>query len=157
MAVLSDQTRSRLVEELASLEAERTRLLELAATTEGRDYADQAERTLREFDIEQVAVRIRRIRDRIDHSDHSSETTHDGTVREGEVVVIDFGDGEPERYVVGALTDVDDDVAALTPSSPLGKALLGAVAGSTVSYKTPSGDRSVQVVAVGEADTALAS
>lgn len=157
MAVLSDQTRRRLAEELISLQSERARLLELAATTEGRDYADQADRRLREFDIEQVTLRIRRLRDRIDNSNHRSETTHDGTVREGEVVVLDFGDGEPERYVVSALTDVDDDVAAVTPTSPLGKALLGTTAGSTVSYKTPSGERSVQVVTVGEPDTALAS
>ena len=63
-----------------------------------------------------------------------AETTHDGTVREGEVVLLDFGGGTPERYVVGTLAEVDDDVDAVTPSSPLGRALLGAVAGTAVSY-----------------------
>jgi transcription elongation GreA/GreB family factor len=79
-----------------------------------------------------------------------AETTHDGTVREGEVVLIDFGDGTPERYLVGALIEVDDDVDAVTPTSPLGQALLGATAGQTVSYRTPQGQRNVKIVAVGD-------
>jgi len=121
MSVLSAETRGRLQEELAALEDERARLLELVAGTEGKDPADQAERTMREFDVEQLDVRIRRMVDRIDAANKpQAETPHDGTVREGEVVLLDFGDGTPERYVVGALAEVDDDVDAVTPSSPLG-------------------------------------
>ncbi|HEX3813696.1 MAG TPA: GreA/GreB family elongation factor [Mycobacteriales bacterium] len=151
MSVLSPETRGRLQEELTALEAERARLLELVAGTEGKDPADQAERTMREFDVEQVDVRIRRLTDRIDAANKPhAETTHDGTVREGEVVLIDFGDGTPERYLVGALIEVDDDVDAVTPTSPLGRALLGATAGQTVSYRTPQGQRNVKIVAVGD-------
>jgi transcription elongation GreA/GreB family factor len=134
------------------LEAERSRLLELVSGTEGKDAADQAERTMREFDVEQLDVRIRRLVDRLDAANRPhAETTHDGTVREGEVVLIDFGDGTPERYVVGTLAEVDDDVDAVTPTSPLGQALLGATAGQAVSYRTPQGERSVKIVAVGDA------
>jgi transcription elongation factor GreA len=157
MSVLSDQTRARLSAELSALRAERARLLELAAATEGKDAADQAERTMREFDIEQVDLRIQRFRDRLENADRVVDFgPHDGTVRQGEVVVLDFGDG-PERYVVGALDSVDDDVLAVTPASPLGKALLGGTAGTTVTYRTPGGVRSVQVVSVGENESALAS
>jgi transcription elongation factor GreA len=151
MSVLSPETRGRLQEELSALEADRARLLELVAGTEGKDPADQADRTMREFDVEQVDVRIRRLIDRIDAANKPhTETQHDGTVREGEVVLIDFGDGTPERYVVGALTEVDDDVDAVTPTSPLGKALLGATAGQSVAYRTPQGQRNVKIVAVGD-------
>ncbi len=151
MSVLSPETRGRLQDELSELEAERSRLLELVSGTEGKDAADQAERTMREFDVEQLDVRIRRLVDRLDAANRPhAETTHDGTVREGEVVLIDFGDGTPERYVVGALAEVDDDVDVVTPTSPLGQALLGATAGQTVSYRTPQGERSVTIVAVGE-------
>ncbi|MGI8868081.1 MAG: GreA/GreB family elongation factor [Mycobacteriales bacterium] len=161
MSVLSEETRARLRAELAALRVERARLLELAANTEGKDPADQAERTMREFDIEQVDRRIARFRERLDHAERADRNAafavHDGSVREGEVVVLDFGDGVEERYVVGALLDVDDDVLAVTPASPLGKALLGATAGTSVSYRMPGGERSVRVVSVGEAEAALAS
>lgn len=156
MSVLSAETRGRLQEELAALEAERARLLEsISGSDDGRDAADQAERKMREFDIELLDVRIRRLVDRIDAaSKPHAETTHDGTVREGEVVLLDFGDGTPERYVVGTLAEVDDDVDAVTPSSPLGRALLGAVAGTSVSYRTPAGERTVRIVAVGDVPAA---
>lgn len=151
MSVLSPETRGRLQEELSALEAERARLLELVAGTEGKDPADQADRTMREFDVEQVDVRIRRLIDRIDAANKPhAETTHDGTVREGEVVLIDFGDGTPERYVVGTLAEVDDNIDVVTPTSPLGQALLGATAGQSVSYRTPQGQRNVLIVAVGD-------
>lgn len=133
---------------------ERSRLLELAATAVGRDAADQAERALREFDIEQVDLRIARVRERLDNvvarGANPVVAKHDGTVRPGEMVALDFGDGTPERYVVGNLAEVDEDVAAVTPSSPLGKALLGSAAGTTVSYRTPAGQRTVRIAAVGE-------
>ena len=156
MSVLSAETRGRLQDELSVLVADRSRLLELVADTEGKDPADQAERTMREFDVEQLDVRIRRLIDRIDAANKPhAETQHDGTVREGEVVVLDFGDGTPERYVVGALAEVDDDVDAVTPTSPLGRALLGAVAGQSVSYRTPAGARTVLIISVGDVpDTA---
>lgn len=157
MSVLSDQTRARLHAELSALWVERARLLELAAATEGKDPADQAERTMREFDIEQVDRRIQRFRDRLENADRVQDFgPHDGSVRQGEVVVLDFGDGVAERYVVGTLMDVDDDVLALTPASPLGKALLGATAGASVTYRTPGGERSVRVISVGESEAALA-
>lgn len=151
MSTLSPETRGRLQEELSALEAERARLLELVANTEGKDAADQADRTLREFDVEQLEVRMRRIVERLEAAARPhAPTEHDGTVRIGEVVLLDFGDNSPERYVVDALADVDDDVDAVTPTSPLGQALLGATAGQQVSYRTPAGERTVTIVAVGE-------
>lgn len=151
MSTLSPETRGRLQEELSALEVERTRLLELVATTEGKDAADQADRTLREFDVEQLEVRMNRIVERLDAAARPhAPTEHDGTVKLGEVVVIDFGDGQPERYVIGSLIEVDDDVDVVTPTSPLGQALLGGVAGQEVKYRTPAGEQTVRIVAVGE-------
>lgn len=151
MSTLSPETRGRLQEELSALEVERSRLLELVATTEGKDAADQADRTLREFDVEQLEVRMNRIVERLDAAARPhAPTEHDGTVKLGEVVVIDFGDNQPERYVIGSLIEVDDDVDAVTPTSPLGQALLGGVAGQEVKYRTPAGEQTVRIVAVGE-------
>lgn len=158
MSTLSPETRARLQEELSALEAERARLLELVATTEGKDAADQADRTLREFDVEQIELRMRRVVERLDAASRPhAPTEHDGTVKPGEVVLIDFGDNVPERYVVGSLTEVDDDVDVVTPTSPLGRALLGTVAGQEVSYRTPAGEKTVRIVAVGDEVQAAAS
>lgn len=151
MSVMTPESRARLQEELSALEVERARVLELVGGGEGRDPADQADRTMREFDVEQLDIRIRRILDRLAAANRKQQPTiHDGTVREGEVVLLDFGDGAPERYVVDELTDVADDVDVVTPTSPLGRALLGSAAGQTVRYHTPQGEQSVRVVAVGE-------
>jgi transcription elongation factor GreA len=152
MSVFSGGNRARLQEELSELAAERARLLELVSAIEGKDAADQAERTMREFDVEQLDVRIRRIEDKLEAARRpQAPTQHDGTVREGEVVLLDFGDGAAERYVVSAISAVDDDVDVITPTSPLGRALLGGVAGQEVGYRTPQGPRAVRIVAVGDA------
>jgi len=149
--VRSDQTRARLEAELGALAAERSRLLWLAAAPDGRDAADQAERALREFDIDQVDMRMRRLGDRLRAASKPRPAVkNDGTVREGAVVLLDFGDGDAERYVVGSLAELDEDVNAVTPTSPLGRALLGTARGSTVRYRTPAGERSVVVVGVGD-------
>ncbi len=155
--MVSPEARGRLHEELSALEAERGQLLELVASTVGKDPADQAERTLREFDVEQVEIRIQRIRARLDAADRPARTTAlDGTVRPGVVVALDFGDGAPEKFVFGGLAEVDEDVDVVTPSSPLGRALLGAGAGDAVSYRTPQGERSVRIAAIeGAADGAV--
>lgn len=155
MSVLSPESRSRMQDELAALESERTGLLELVAATEGKDAADQADRTMREFDVEQLDMRIRRLIERLDAADrpHGVEV-HDGTVRDGEVILIDFGDGAPERYVVSSLVEVDEGVDAVTPTSPLGQALLGATAGQDLTYRTPQGERSVRILAVGDEQVA---
>lgn len=159
MSEISSTTYGRLQGELSTLEAERAHLLELVSTTEGKDAADQAERTMREFDVEQLDMRIRRIVDKLDAARRpAAPGPHDGTVREGEVVVIDFGDGVGERYIVSDMAAVDENVDVVTLSSPLGRALLGATAGKDVQYRTPRGIRTVKIIGVGEsADTAASA
>jgi transcription elongation GreA/GreB family factor len=44
---------------------------------------------------------------------------------------------------------VDDGLDVVTPDSPLGHALVGAVAGQRVTYPTPRGPVSVTVVSIG--------
>jgi transcription elongation factor GreA len=60
------------------------------------------------------------------------------------------GDDDVERFLVGSIEEQRDDVQVVSPESPLGKALLGYKAGSTVEYETPSGARlKVEIVEVG--------
>ncbi len=61
-----------------------------------------------------------------------------GVVTLGDEVVLDLGDG-PETFVVGSVESVSFGVEAVTPTSPLGQAILGASAGSTISYSPRRG------------------
>jgi transcription elongation factor GreA len=58
----------------------------------------------------------------------------DGVVSVGDVVRLDLGEG-PEQYVVGSVEQAAAGVPTVTPGSPLGRAILGASVGSTVTYE----------------------
>ena len=70
-------------------------------------------------------------------------------VRSGSVVTLRYdGDDEDEveRYLVGSIEERHDDLDVITPNSALGEALMGAAAGSSVTYATPNGEMTVVVV-----------
>lgn len=77
----------------------------------------------------------------------------DSVVVEGCVVELRFdGDEETERFYFGGAVGAPDGLDAVTPGSPLGKALDGAHVGDTVSYQTPTRvTLSVEVVALSAA------
>ena len=79
------------------------------------------------------------------------EVISDGTVSLGVVVELRYeGDDDTEQYLVGSIEERQEGVEVLSPGSPLGKALLGASAGDSVSFETPTGATlSVEVVSVG--------
>ena len=75
----------------------------------------------------------------------------DGTVGLGSVVTIVYdGDGDDmaERYLIGHVEErpTADDVSVMSPSSPLGAALLGAKSGDTVTYEAPKTTLKVRVL-----------
>ena len=74
-----------------------------------------------------------------------------GTVAAGSVVEIRFeGDDDTERYLLGSVEERADDLDVVSPGSPMGEALIGATAGDTVTYTTPTGATlRVEVVSVG--------
>src|SRR5256885_13754754 len=69
----------------------------------------------------------------------------------GSVVGLRYeGDDDVERYLIGSIEERRDDVAVVSPGSPLGQALLGHKAGETVEYEAPSGVLKVEIVEVGD-------
>lgn len=75
--------------------------------------------------------------------------TDDGRVKAGSVVAILYeGDDEEERYLVGSIEERHDDLEVVSPTSPLGAALIGASVGETVSFESPGGQLAVTVVDV---------
>jgi transcription elongation factor GreA len=72
------------------------------------------------------------------------------TIATGTVVEIRYeGDEETERYLVGSIEERREDVAVISPGSPLGQALLGRGAGDVVVYEAPTGKLAVEIVSVG--------
>lgn len=64
----------------------------------------------------------------------------DGIVNVGDSVSLDLGDG-PETYVVGSVEQAAAGVPVVTPGSPMGRAIVGAAVGSTVTYEPRRGVR----------------
>ena len=72
-----------------------------------------------------------------------------GAVANGSIVSLRYqGDDEVERYLIGSIEERRDDLAVISPSSPLGQALLGHRAGDMVEYQAPRGTLTVEIVAI---------
>jgi transcription elongation factor GreA len=79
------------------------------------------------------------------------EAVDEGVVSHGSVVDIRYeGDDDVERYLVGSIEERHDDLDVISPSSPLGEALLGSAPGDAVTFTAPTGaELKVEVVSVG--------
>jgi transcription elongation factor GreA len=77
-------------------------------------------------------------------ADGSDQVSH------GSVVGIRYeGDDDVERYLVGSIEERHDDLDVISPSSPLGEALLGSAPGDAVTFVAPTGaELKVEVVSV---------
>ena len=76
---------------------------------------------------------------------------HSGSVAAGTVVSLRYeGDADVERYLIGSIEERHDELAVISPNSPLGQALLGRGPGETIEYQAPSGTLRVEIVKVGE-------
>jgi transcription elongation factor GreA len=72
-----------------------------------------------------------------------------GVVAPGSVVGIRYeGDDEVERYLLGSIEERRDDVAVISPGSPLGLALTGHAVGDHVEYDAPNGRLRVEIVSL---------
>ena len=76
-------------------------------------------------------------------------TASDGRVSVGVVVQLRFeGDTDTERYLVGSIEERADGVTVVSPTSPLGEALVGAAVKDVVDYQAPGGKLRVEVVSI---------
>jgi transcription elongation factor GreA len=72
-----------------------------------------------------------------------------GVVETGSVVTIRYeGDDDTEKYLIGSIEERRDDVAVMSPGSPLGQALMGQKVGETVEYQAPGGTLRVAIVEI---------
>jgi len=70
-------------------------------------------------------------------------------VRAGCVVSLKYaGDDDIEKFLIGSIEERRDGVLVMSPGSPMGQALMGAKAGDSVSYESPGGEMTVEIVAI---------
>jgi transcription elongation factor GreA len=112
-----------------------TRLSEARAHGDLRENADY---DAAKNDQGLMEARIRQLEALLNNAE-VREPTDDGTVAIGSVVkVVDHEGNEAEYFVATPENKVPGFLLA-SPSGPLGKALLGAKAGDTITYQAPGG------------------
>lgn len=136
-----------LASRLATLRAERSQVQAdslIVATGDAADRATNVEATIR---LQLLDDRIAALEKDIEETGRRQHT--DGVVSVGDQVTLDLGDG-PEEYLIGSVETVSAGVDVVTPASPLGRAIVGASVGETVTYKPRRGvTLSATVVSVG--------
>jgi transcription elongation factor GreA len=71
------------------------------------------------------------------------------TVASGTIVTLTYeGDDDEERYLIGMIEEQRDGLDVISPTSPLGSALLGKKVGETASFSAPGGDLTVEIKAI---------
>jgi transcription elongation factor GreA len=136
-----------LTTRLASLRAERAQVQAESLIVASGDAADRATNVEATIRVQLLDERIALIEKEIEESGRRQHT--DGVVSVGDLVTLELGDG-PEQYLIGSVETVADGVDVVTPSSPLGRAIVGTSVGDTVTYKPRRGvTLSATIVSVG--------
>lgn len=147
---LTPAAHQRLTEELAELETVRIPALEetLVEAQKSGKLIDNGDLDAAFSERAMVLARISQI----------EQTLSTAVVREAPAEVSEAGvgtwvtlrdpDGSEEKYLFSSPENRVPGAILLSPNSPLGQALLGASVGAKVSYKTPAGVYSVELVAV---------
>jgi transcription elongation factor GreA len=138
------------------LEAERRRLGEreqqlIASFSDSdmtSDRADQAQLVERVHELQWVRDRIAEISQLLADLRQPRGQVRSGRIGVGATVDLEHQDGSREAVWLGSPGLAPTDEAVVTPSSPLGQALLGHQVGDSVDYTTPAGPQRVRVLAV---------
>ena len=93
--------------------------------------------------------RIAHLASILENAEIVDEVSGGDTVRAGSIISICYaGDEDSERYLIGSIEERLEDVEVISPTSPLGKALIGARIGETVTYEAPGGTLEVEIVSI---------
>ncbi|MEU2656764.1 GreA/GreB family elongation factor [Streptomyces sp. NPDC007325] len=145
---LSETARAALNRELSALRTERENIAStLGDADEPGDQADQADELQRATEADRLDARIEEIEGRLREGAVAGPPSG-GKVGVGSTVSVRFDDGTESTVHIGELADADDP-SLVTAASPLGRALLGHVAGDSVAYATPLGRTTAVVLSVG--------
>ena len=150
--ILSTEGKKKLEERLAYLEhVKKHEIAEKIKTArEFGDLSENAEYTEAKEEQGFVEGEIRDIKYKLDHAKVFDETSSgNGTVMLGSKVrVFDRTYEEEDIYTIVGSEEVDLMKLKISNESPIGSALLGKVAGDTVTISTPGGVTELEVLEV---------
>src|SRR5690242_9665588 len=148
-ATISPETRrDTLTARLTELRAERDQALAETIPVGDGDMADRATNVNGHVRLAMLEERIAIVEGELAAFRETSTRSAESGVSVGDIVTIGLGDG-PETFLLGSVDEATDSFDVITPSSPLGKALLGARPGSSVSYRTRPGRKlSARIIAI---------
>jgi transcription elongation factor GreA len=136
-AELEDLTTRGRVEIAQTIETAR----ELGDLKENADYHAARD------DQGRMEARIRQLQSLIDNAVIVDASQTSDKVAQGSIVSLRYeGDEDADRFLVGSIEERRDDVAVVSPQSPLGQALLGHRKGDVVEYQAPGGNLKVEIV-----------
>ncbi|HCB03978.1 MAG TPA: hypothetical protein DEQ43_06990 [Nocardioides bacterium] len=137
-----------LTDRLQSLRSERAALMAETLIESSGDVADRATNVEASIRLQLLDERIAGLELEIVESRRREHVS--GVVSLGDVVTLDLGDGD-ETYLVGSVEQAFAGVDTITPLSPLGRAIVGAEVGTTVSFQPrPGVTMTATIRAVGE-------
>jgi transcription elongation factor GreA len=137
-----------LTARLTELRAERNQALTETIPVGDGDMADRATNVNGHVRLAMLEERIAIIEQELAAFRETSTRSAGNGVTVGDMLTLDLGDG-PETFLLGSVDEATDSFDVITPNSPLGKALLGARVGSSVSYRTRPGRKlSARIIAV---------
>jgi transcription elongation factor GreA len=144
---MTPQGAQKLRDELARLKEERPKISrEIGIAREHGDLKENAEYQAAREEQSFLEGRVQALEDRIRRAVVVDEIAT-GRVMMGSTVTVEVG-GEEIRYTIVGSTESDPTKGRLSTASPVGAALLGAVAGSEVDIRTPRGSVRYRVVSV---------
>jgi transcription elongation factor GreA len=137
-----------LTARLTELRAERDQALTETIPVGDGDMADRATNVNGHVRLAMLEERIAIVEQELAAFRETSTRSAGSGVTVGDMLTLDLGDG-PETFLLGSVDEATDSFDVITPNSPLGKALLGARVGSSVSYRTRPGRKlSARIIAV---------
>ena len=136
MTIAAADSVTLLTHRLDALRAERTAVLAETRLQSTGDIADRATNVEALIRLQLLDERIATLE--LEIAESLTREHVDGVVSVGDVVTIDLGQGD-ETYLVGSVEQASAGVDTITPGSPLGRAIVGAAVGSTVSYQPRRG------------------
>jgi transcription elongation factor GreA len=111
------------------------------------DLKENADYHAARDDQGRMEARIRQLQSLIDNAVIVDSSQPSDTVAAGSVVALRYeGDEDSDRFLVGSIEERRDDVAVVSPQSPLGQALVGRRKGDVVEYQAPGGNLKVEIV-----------
>jgi transcription elongation factor GreA len=148
-ATISPATRrDTLTARLTELRAERDQALTETIPVGDGDMADRATNVNGHVRLAMLEERIAIVEQELAAFRETSTRSAGSGVSVGDMLTLDLGDGS-ETFLLGSVDEATDSFDVITPNSPLGKALLGARVGSSVSYRTRPGRKlSARIIAV---------